>query len=104
MRFAGQRWRFVLMIVPAQEFVAERFHFHGQHLDFAAEVTEGNQGRDSDAQAQERCVKGQANSFGEARLLFGARLAHGGEESDQSVDSADQTEQGSDAYDDFQDD
>ena len=76
--------------------------FQPDVLDFFVVVAPRDQGRNGDDKAHQRGVKGDGNTFGEGGVIADALAAKGGEEGDQTVESAHETGEWRDADDDFQ--
>src|SRR3984885_2960537 len=95
---------FLVAVLAADEFVAERFHLHGEHLDLFAEITPRHQRRNGDEQADQGRLQNQADALRKLGGVVEAGCADVVEHRHHADDGADQPQQRRDADDDFEDD
>src|SRR5688572_9770708 len=86
-----------------QKFLAKTFHLDAEVLDFLVVIAPANERWNRDQQAEQRGIEGETDAGGEfGAVNRTAPAAHAAEESNESVDRADETEQRRDTDDDLE--
>src|SRR5688572_4404633 len=63
-------------VLPANEFVTQRFHLHGEGLNLLRVIAPRNQGRNGNQQADKGGTEDERNSLGQLGRVGKAGLAH----------------------------